>query len=128
MGGNQPGFLVAFNRTRDRQVAARVGKADDHESRGRGLLGRTSLDPDEGLWIVLGEGLWIVPCPTIHTFFMKFPIDVVFLDKNLKAVRVLEGMKPWRLSPWVYSAASVLELAGGVLKGSVAVGDQLEIA
>lgn len=128
MGGNETAFLVAFNRTKGRQVAARVGKADDHESRGRGLLGRTSLEPEEGLWIVLGEGLWIVPCPTIHTFFMKFPIDVVFLGKDLKVVRVIEDMKPWRLSPWMPSAASVLELAGGVLKGSVAVGDQLEIA
>ena len=128
MGGKSGTFLVAFNRTKGRQVAARVGKADDHESRGRGLLGRTSLDPDEGLWIVLGEGLWIVHCPTIHTFFMKFPIDVVFLDKELRVARVIEGMKPWRLSPWMPSAASVLELAGGILKGSVAVGDQLEIA
>ena len=126
--GKDQGYLVAFNRTRDRKVASRVGKADDHESRGRGLLGRASMDANEGLWIVLGEGLWIVPCPTIHTFFMKFAIDVLFLDKNLKVVRIIENMKPWRLSPWVYSAHSVLELAGGVLKGSISVGDQLEIA
>ena len=73
------------------------------------------------------EGLWIVPCPMIHTFFMKFPIDVLFLDRSLKVVRVLEDLKPWRLSPWVFSAHSVLELAGGSLRGSVKVGEQLEI-
>src|SRR5271168_3196987 len=101
--------LVAFNRTRGVKLADRVGKADDHASRGRGLLGRASMDPDEGLWIVLGGGLSIIPCPTIHTFFMKFAIDVLFLDKRLKVVRILENMKPWRLSPWVYSAHSVLE-------------------
>lgn len=128
MDAKTVGYLVAFNRTRGVKLAARVGMADDHASRGRGLLGRASMDPDEGLWIVLGEGLSMIPCPTIHTFFMKFTIDVLFLDKALKVVRIIENMKPWRLSPWVVSAHSVLELAGGVLKGSVAVGDQLEIA
>ncbi len=121
-------YLIAFNRTRGVKLAAKVTKADDHESRGRGLLGRAAMDAEEGLWIVLGAGLWIVPCPTIHTFFMKFDIDVLFLDKSQKVVKVIENMKPWRLSPWICSAHSVLELAGGVLKGSVAVGDQLEIA
>ncbi|MBI3551642.1 MAG: DUF192 domain-containing protein [Elusimicrobia bacterium] len=119
MDGNGPQFFVAFNRTRGVKLADRVLRADDYESRSRGLLGRDSLDP--------AEGLWIVPCPMIHTFFMRFPIDVVFLTRDLKAARVLEGLKPWRLTPWVFSAHSVLELAGGVLKGSVAVGDQLEI-
>ena len=73
------------------------------------------------------EGLWIVPCPMIHTFFMRFAIDVLFLDRRLNVVRVLENLKPWRLSPWVFRATSVLELAGGRLQGSVRVGDQLEI-
>ena len=73
------------------------------------------------------EGLWIVPCPMIHTFFMRFAIDVLFLSRDLTVVRVMEGLKPWRLSPWVLRAHSVLELAGGSLKGSVRVGDQLEI-
>jgi uncharacterized membrane protein (UPF0127 family) len=72
------------------------------------------------------EGLWIDPCPMIHTFFMGFPIDVLFLTEDLRVVRVLEGLKPWRMSPWVFSARSVLELAGGKLKGSVKEGDQLE--
>jgi len=74
------------------------------------------------------EGLWIVPCPMIHTFFMKFAIDVVFLDRELSAVRVLENLRPWRLSPWVWRAHSVLELAGGTLRGGVQAGDRLEIA
>ena len=109
----------AFNATRGCPVAARVQTADDAASRSKGLLGRSSLASD--------EGLWIVPCPMIHTFFMKFPIDVVFLDRGLRVVRVIENLKPWRLSPWVFSAHSVLELMGGVLKGGVAVGDQLEM-
>ncbi|MDD5628380.1 MAG: DUF192 domain-containing protein [Elusimicrobia bacterium] len=111
--------MVAFNRTRGREVASRVAVADDSVSRSRGLLGRTAMAPE--------EGLWIVPCPMIHTFFMKFAIDVVFLDRELRVVRVLEGLKPWRVSPWVFRAHSVLELAGGRLRGSVAVGDRLEL-
>jgi uncharacterized membrane protein (UPF0127 family) len=100
-------------------LALRVETADDAASRSKGLLGRASLEPQ--------EGLWIVPCPMIHTFFMKFPIDVLFLDRGLVVRRVLEDLKPWRLSPWVFSAHSVLELQGGVLRGGVAVGDRLEM-
>lgn len=113
------GLLAAFNATRGAEIAARVRVADDADSRCRGLLGRESLAAD--------EGLWIVPCPMIHTFFMKFPIDVLFLDRDLRVARVLENLRPWRLSPWVWAAGSVLELQGGVLKGTVLVGDQLEM-
>lgn len=105
--------------TGGRTLAARVTKADDAASRSKGLLGRESLDE--------GEGMWIVPCPMIHTFFMKFPIDVLFLKRDLTVARVIEGLGPWRLSPWVLSAHSVLELKGGVLKGSVRPGDRLEM-
>lgn len=111
--------MIAFNRTQAKPVAVRVLKADTPASRSQGLLGRESLAAD--------EGLWIVPCPMIHTFFMKFPIDVLFLDADLTVRRVIEDLRPWRLSPWVLSARSVLELQGGVLKGSVRVGDKLEM-
>ena len=73
------------------------------------------------------EGLWIVPCPMIHTFFMRFAIDVLFLDKELRVRHVIENMSPWRMSRWVFSANSVLELPGGALDGSVSTGDLLEI-
>jgi uncharacterized protein len=111
--------LVAYSRTRAAVVASKVAKADDAPSRSRGLLGRSSMEP--------GEGLWIVPCPMIHTFFMRFAIDVVFLDSDLRVVRVIERLKPWRLSPWVWRARSVLELPAGALDGSVRVGDELEM-
>lgn len=112
-------FLIAYNRTRGAVVADKVAKAADYDSRTRGLLGRDSMDA--------GEGLWIVPCPMIHTFFMRFSIDVLFLDKELRVARVMEDLRPWRLSPWVLRARSVLELPGGSLRGSVRKGDQLEI-
>ncbi len=111
--------LIAFNATRNASIATKVEKADTSASRNKGLLGRASLAAD--------EGLWIVPCPMIHTFFMKFPIDVLFLDADLTVRRVIEDLRPWRLSPWVLSARSVLELKGGMLKGSVHVGDRIEM-
>jgi len=111
--------LIAFNRTRGQAIASRVEKAEDYDSRARGLLGRKTMAAD--------EGLWIVPCPMIHTLFMRFPIDVIFLDRESRVVRVVENLKPWRMSPWVFRARSVLELAGGTLKGSVRPGDCLEI-
>jgi uncharacterized membrane protein (UPF0127 family) len=111
--------VIAVHAPSGRALATKVVKADDVASRNKGLLGRTAMTDD--------EGMWIVPCPMIHTFFMKFPIDVVFLDRGLQVRRVLENLKPWRLSPWVLSAHSVLELKGGVLKGSVKLGDRLEM-
>lgn len=116
---DRPRYLVAFNRTRGRAVAEKVAVADTPRTRAQGLLGRDGMEP--------GEALWIVPCGMIHTLFMRFSIDVVFLDRVLKVRRVVEGLKPWRLSPWVWAARSVLELPGGALKGSVRAGDQLEI-
>jgi uncharacterized membrane protein (UPF0127 family) len=112
-------YMVVLNATRGTALAARVETADDAASRSKGLLGRDEIAPD--------EGLWIVPCPMIHTFFMKFPIDVLFLDRGLVVRRVLEDLRPWRLSPWVWSAHSCLELKGGALRGGVSVGDRLEM-
>ena len=119
MPGAAPGFMIVLNATRGTTLAPRVATADDERSRMKGLLGRDSL--------AVEEGLWIVPCPMIHTFFMKFPIDVLFLDRYLVVRRVLENLKPWRMSPWVFSAHSCLELKGGVMRGAVAVGDRLEM-
>ncbi|MFH2203740.1 MAG: DUF192 domain-containing protein [Elusimicrobiota bacterium] len=110
--------MIAFNRTRERRIAAKVTRADTLETRSRGLLGKSRMDPE--------EGLWIDPCPMIHTFFMRFSIDVLFLDKGLRVRRVMENLRPWRLSPWVFTAQSVLELPGGKLRGSVVKGDVLE--
>ncbi|MBI5242872.1 MAG: DUF192 domain-containing protein [Elusimicrobia bacterium] len=106
-------------------MASRVRVANGPASRAVGLLSRSSMDPE--------EGLWIVPCAMIHTLFMRFEIDAVFLDRELRAVRVVEKLKPWRLSSWVLGAHSVLELAGGALRSGgdnacrVQIGDVLEL-
>lgn len=111
--------MTAFNLTKNAVVASRVETADDFISRGVGLLGRAGLAP--------GDALWLVPGKSIHTWFMRFAIDALFLDKGLSVVKVIEDMRPWRVSPWVGEAHSVLELQGGTLKGAVAVGDRLEM-
>jgi uncharacterized membrane protein (UPF0127 family) len=85
-----------------------------------GLLGRESLEQ--------GEALIIKPCSSIHTFFMKFPIDVLFMNNNLRVIRAIEHMPPFRLSPIVFKANFVIELPAGVIgRSSTGKGDLLEI-
>ena len=95
--------------------------ADTPRSRGIGLLRENGLEP--------GAGLWIFPCEAIHTFWMRFSIDVAFLDRDLRVKRVYHRMPPFRLSRFVWGARSVLELASGVLADSgTEMGDELQIS
>lgn len=74
-----------------------------------------------------GEGLWIVPCESVHTFFMRFPIDLVYLDRKRKVRKVRRAVPAWRVSVCV-TAHSVLELPAGIVERSgTAVGDELTI-
>ena len=83
----------------------------------RGLLGRTSL--------AAGEGILLKPARSVHTFFMRFPIDVVFVDSQLAVVRIAAALPPWRTAA-ERRASSVLELAAGECeRRGVAVGDVL---
>ena len=100
-------------------MADRVARADGLIDRMVGLLGRKSLGHE--------EGLWLDPCSQVHTFFMKFSIDVVFLDSECKVVRILPDLVPWRVSPWVWGARSVLELAAGEVADKIKEGDVLEM-
>jgi uncharacterized membrane protein (UPF0127 family) len=89
-------------------------------SRAVGLLGRTSLPR--------GEGLLISPCKGVHTFFMKFPIDVVFLDGDNRIIATLVDLRPQRLTKLRLACRSILELpAGTVRESNTAVGNQLTI-
>ena len=107
------------NLTRDVVLADAAEVADTSEKRRTGLLKHTGLAP--------GDGLWIVPCESVHSFFMKFSIDLVYLDRNKKVRKVRHRMVPWRLSACL-SAHSILELPAGAVAGSgTQAGDQLEI-
>ena len=101
-------------------VAERLEEADGTLSRGVGLLGRDAIEP--------GSGLWIHPCMSIHMFGMRFAIDAVFLDRRHRVVRVVGGLRPWRMVPLVWRARSVVELpAGRAAEVGVRPGDQLRI-
>lgn len=107
-----------LNRTRSTVLATHAEKAGESASRRRGLLGRASL-PE-------GEGLWIVPCEAVHCFFMKFTIDVIFLDRKRRVVKVRPSLKPWRIAGCL-RAHSVLELPEGTIQATgTQPGDQLE--
>ncbi|MBN1994750.1 MAG: DUF192 domain-containing protein [Anaerolineae bacterium] len=74
-----------------------------------------------------GEGLILVGEKSIHTFFMKFPIDVVYVDKNYRVIRADANMAPYRLGPFVAKSAYVLEMpVGTIAETATIVGDQLK--
>lgn len=98
--------LLVKNLTNGAVLADHADAADTSEKRRTGLLKHTSLPQ--------GEGLWIVPCEGIHTIGMKFPIDVVFLDKKKRVVKVRKEMGKWRMSLCLW-AHSVLELPSGTV-------------
>ena len=115
------GPFVVHNRSRGATLAANVRLADTPRSRRIGLLQHEALEP--------GEGLWIYPTQAIHTFGMRFPIDVAFLDPLLRVKRVYHRLAPFRLTSLVWGARSVLELPCGSLAGAgTAVGDQLQFS
>jgi len=105
------------NHTRNAVLAESADVADTSAKRRTGLLKHESLRS--------GDGLWIVPCESVHTFFMKFPIDLIYLDKNRKVRKVRHSVGPWRLSACL-PAHSVLELPAGTARSTgTGVGDVL---
>ena len=98
--------IRVLNLTRNTQLAQNAQLAGNGRNRRKGLLGRESL-PD-------GEGLWIVPCEAVHTFWMRFPIDLVYLDRRHQVVKIRANVRPWRLSGCL-RAHSVLELPVGTI-------------
>jgi hypothetical protein len=112
------GKLQILNLTRGTTLATRLDVADSGPKRNKGLLGRKSLEP--------GEGLWIVPCESVHTFFMQFAIDLVYLDRNHRIKKVRSSVPPWRLSACL-SAHSILELPAGTIQSTqTQAGDTLQ--
>jgi hypothetical protein len=109
--------LKIWNQTRSTLLGADVDVADTSAKRRTGLL---RLDH-----LAQGHGLLIVPCEAIHTFGMKFPIDVVFIDGKKNVVKLRPGMGRWRIA-FSFWANSVLELAAGSIQAArTEVGDQL---
>jgi uncharacterized protein len=112
----------ALNRTRHAYLARHLRVADTHWSRFCGLMGTESES------FPAGQGLWIVPSRGVHTFAMRFPIDVVYLDGDKVVVYLEQNLQPWRLAPVRLRATSVLELPGNTLTSTqTAIGDEIEI-
>ena len=107
----------------DDLLAEKVQQATNICQRTRGLMFRDSWDAE--------TSLWIHRCNSIHTAFVRFPIDVVFVDKNLQVKKVILGIKPWRLIPPVFSASSVFEFVScdenKLLVSQLKPGDQLHV-
>ncbi|SRR5260370_42304703 len=115
------GSFIVRNRTREATLGSDVRLADTPHARRTGLLKQDKLNP--------GEGLWIYPTQAIHTFGMRFPIDVVFIDRQMRVRRIYHQLAPFRLTSLVWSAQSVLELPSGSLASTqTAVGDELQIS
>ncbi len=104
-----PARLRALNHTRGAILAAKLEVAGSGTARRKGLLGRENL--------ASGEGLWIVPCESVHTFFMRFPIDLVYLDRKNRVRKLCAGVGPWRISACLM-ARSVLELPAGAIRAT----------
>jgi hypothetical protein len=102
--------LRVNNETRGRLLADRAERATGFLDRFKGLMGRRSL--------AFGEGMHIEPCNSIHTFFMRIPIDVVFLDPGGVIVKQFSALPPWRATTVYFQARSVLELPAGTLQAS----------
>jgi hypothetical protein len=114
------GLQKVLNATRGTVLATQLTKAHTGATRRKGLLGRDSL--------LSGEGLWIAPCESVHTFFMRFAIDLVYLDRQQQVRKVKSEVGPWRMSA-CWSAHSVLELpAGTIVATRTERGDSLEFA
>lgn len=110
------GVAMLVNGTRNKVLAERVAVARAFGQRLRGLLFRRELPA--------GEGLIIEPCKSVHTFFMLFPIDVVFYDDKGQVISVFPSLPPFRFTPVIKSARGVVELpAGTVSDTETQVGD-----
>jgi uncharacterized protein len=102
--------LIARNASLDTVIADKVGVADTRSTRAVGLLTRSGLEP--------GEGLWIVPSRGVHTWGMRFAIDILALDQAGTVIDCVSNLRPWRMRLPRAGTAGVLELPAGTLEAS----------
>jgi len=112
--------LVAINTTRGVRLTECGRIADTFYTRFVGLLHDKQLE--------YGDGIWLIPCNSIHSIGMKFPFDAIFLDRELRVVHLVHEMKHTRISKMVFAAKSVLEVpAGHIFRTATELGDQFEM-
>lgn len=107
------------NQTKNTVVADDLRVARSMWARFWGLMGRREL-PE-------GQGLLIDPCSSIHMFFMRFPLDVIFLDNDGRVIKVVEQIKPWRMAMGGGGKKALEIAAGAAARAQVEAGDELAI-
>jgi uncharacterized membrane protein (UPF0127 family) len=113
-------LYAVSNESRSTTIGDRVRVARSLVDRTVGLLGTAELAP--------GEGLWIEGAPSIHMFFMRYPIDAVFVAADGRVTKIVEHLKPWRVVWWARGARDCLELPiGAVAASGTRVGDRLRL-
>lgn len=111
-------YLLQNTRT-EQALATRLELARTSWTRLRGLLGRSGLGD--------GEGIWLEPSSSIHTAFMRFPIDVIFVDRGHRVLRCVHALRPFRVAV-ARGTRSIVELPAGTLSDTdIRVGDVLEL-
>jgi len=109
-----------INKTNSFVVAEEAIVANTPFKRMKGLLGRKELKES--------QALVLDPCNSIHTFFMRFPIDILFLDKNNKIIKTISCLKPFRLTSIYFNSAFAIELPSGKIQSlSIRKGDNLSL-
>jgi uncharacterized membrane protein (UPF0127 family) len=109
---------MLVNATSTVTLAGRVSAAVDSRSRRRGLLGRTSLDD---------EALIIAPCNAVHTFFMRFPIDVIFTDREGRITHLSKEVRPWRFAGALRGFAAIELPSGTIGRTGTSRGQRVEL-
>lgn len=113
-------MLQLINKSKNNILVENLFLADSFWSRMKGLMGKKDLAEN--------DGLLLVPCNSVHSMFMRFPIDLLFLDQNFTVIRIIERFKPWKATPIFRDCCQVVELKAGVaLKKGVSIEDKLEI-
>lgn len=114
-------MLQLINNNNKNIIVANLIVADSFWSRMKGLMGKKDLGED--------DGLLLSPCNAVHMMFMRFPIDVIFLDRDFVVVKILNNLKPWRTSPIVRGAYQVIEIKAGIAaEKRMNTGDKLSLA
>jgi uncharacterized membrane protein (UPF0127 family) len=109
-----------MNQTQNKILIDQLETANGILKRMKGLIGKEKIESN--------YGLWIKRCNSIHTFLMSFPIDVIFVDKNLKVKKCIEQIEPNKIIWPICGASSVIELKSGFLKEhKTQIGDQLHV-
>lgn len=101
--------FALWNVRTGRPIATRVIAAFDSGTRRKGLLGRAGLDP--------GDALVLAPCSTVHTAFMRFPLDLLFVNRSGTVLKVAAGVRPWRVRG-AWRGFAVVEMPAGSVAGS----------